>query len=675
MNAPMNAPMTTPFTERGVLLLRVGLFGAAVVLLSMAVDLRDTIPTGGGFLTYLVPGAVLLLGIGLLALCLLPTLRGWMRWWVLVGLLSALGGYACIQATLYSPLYWTRTDNEMIGEYAVEALRAGMNPYLWDYTDMTRVFRDRGNRTTQFLDNSTQRRVTYPAFPTLLLAAFDSAGVGQARVMTFAFLGGLMVLMFVGAPPDFRPVVLLPLFIQKDFIVLSLIGAQDVVWSALLVAMLLAWKRPLWRAVLFGLAVNFRQQPWFIAPFLLLILWHEGGTIRDRVRRMAVFTGIAAGLFVAFNLPFFLANPREWVLSAFEPSYARFNVFSQGLAALSQYGVVSLTREYYTLLHLGLYACLLWIGLRHPRALGQAFWLLPAVFFWVYYRGLGNYWLYWMPPLLMGVLVWTRNAAPQALTPAPSPSGRGEKEGQRGEMDVKGSSVGARHASPLQLPSSGWRTTAFVCGAFAQAMILLALLPAFHSDRIQAEVIAPIELTVIGDPLVERLHVRVTNTGEAAFRPRFSVQYERVTETYPWTIEVGPEWLAGGESAEYVITSGGVRGKMFTPERGAQVVVSDAGLDNRWRTVATVPAPEDMPNAFRRPGESAPPEQIHNAAQSEDRVRDLLDDPTAYYLALAERYTALGEVDAAREAYAQALALDPHNRRAIAGFAALGDAR
>lgn len=626
--------MNATLAGRSALLLRAGLLGTAIILLSAGASLRDTIPTGGGWPAYIVPALVWTGAAAILALCLLPQLRPWMRGVVLAGLLGALGSYAYIQMTLYAPLYWTRTDNEMIGEYAVEVLQSGQNPYTWDYSDMTRVFRDRGNRTTQFLDNSTQRRVTYPAFPTLLLYAFDSVGLGQARTVTFLFLGGLMVLMFAGAPPDYRPVILLPLFVQKDFIVLSLIGAQDVVWSALLVAMLLTWKRPIWRAALFGLAVNFRQQPWFIAPFLLLHLWDEGGTHAERLRRMAVFTGIAGGMFVLFNLPFFVMNPVEWVLSALEPSYARFNVFSQGLAALTQYGLLPLTRDYYTLLHLGSYVCLLYVGIRHRRDLGQAFWMIPAVFFWLYYRGLGNYWFYWLPPLTMAMLV-------------------------------------LRQRAPVPEVRAHWRSTALAGGACVMVMLVLALLPAFRSERVSARIIAPVELTPAGEVLVERLHVRVTNHGPEAFRPRFSVQYERVTEIYTWIIESGPDWLAAGESADYVISAEGARGKMFAPQRGAQVVVNDAGLDYRWRAVATVPSPEEFPAMFQRGGEPVPASQL-STGDSESLAR-VIRDPAAYYITLAEQYAALGEVSAARRAYAQAIVYDANNARAVAGLAALDD--
>jgi uncharacterized membrane protein len=619
------------FTRRAALPLRIGLLGAAITLFSVGNELRGTVPTENGITDLLIPAAAWLGALLLMIVSLLPHLHAWMRWLVLAAFLGVMSGYAFVQASLYSPLYWTRTDNEMIGEYAVEVLQAGQNPYTWDYSDATRIFRDRGNRTTQFLDSSTQRRMTYPAFPMLLLSVFDAVGIDQARVMTFVFLCALLVMMFVGALPDFRPLVLLPLFVLKDFVILSMIGAQDVIWSAFLVAMLLSWKRPIWRAVLFGFAVNFRQQPWFVAPFLLLLMWHEGGTRRERFNRMALFTGIAGGMFVAFNLPFFLASPVEWILGAMEPAYARFNVFSQGFASLTQYGLLPLTREYYTVLHLGLYVCLLFIGWRHLHELGQAFWILPALFFWVYYRGLANYWFYWLPPLIMGVVLWRGKAI----------------------------------APPTQ---ARWQPTALVCSGFGIFMVVLALMPTFRGEVIGLSVSSPIELTQAGDPLVQRLHLRVQNNSPQAFRPRFSVQYEHVTETYPWNIENGPEWLNPGEVAEYVISANGVASKMFAPYRGAQVVVADAGLDYRLRAVATVPSPNEAPDAFWRGGQPVSPERLTVPG---DSVTALLDNPTAYYTVLGDDYAAQGDAAAAQRAYERALEYDSENLQAIAGLTQL----
>jgi uncharacterized membrane protein len=39
--------------------------------------------------------------------------------------------------------------------------------------------------------------------------------------------------------------------------------------------MVLVWQRPTLRAVLFGLACAYRQQPWLVAPFLLICIWNE----------------------------------------------------------------------------------------------------------------------------------------------------------------------------------------------------------------------------------------------------------------------------------------------------------------------------------------------------------------------------------------------------------------
>ena len=37
---------------------------------------------------------------------------------------------------------------------------------------------------------------------------------------------------------------------------------------------------------------------------------------------------------------------------------------------------------------------------RHPKVVGNALWIFPAIVFWLYYRSLYSYWIYWIPPML-----------------------------------------------------------------------------------------------------------------------------------------------------------------------------------------------------------------------------------------------------------------------------------
>jgi uncharacterized membrane protein len=535
------------------MILRIGFLGAGILLVGAGGDyLRQSFAMV--YTSDVVWGVALgALGFLVLLLGLLPTPPRKLASTILLTLILVTLAKAHLIAANFAPMYYSRTDNEMIAEYAVEALRAGENPYTWNFSDMLRVFRDRGNRITHFLDGSMQNRVTYPIFPTLLLLGFDSVGLGEVRVVSAIFLVLLLILMFYGTPEPWRPLTLLPIFILNEFMPLSLIGAQDVIWAVPLVGVILAWRRPWLAALLFGLAVSFRQQPWFAAPFLLIVLWHEGGALRQRLTRIVHFFGIAALVFLLPNIPFIAADPQAWLLGALEPAYARFNVMSQGAGALAHYGLVALPREYHTLLQyafLGAAALFHW---RHPRLVGQAFWIFPAVFFWLYYRGLGNYWFYWLPVVTIAVVRWLPHLPDAAFID------------ERARL----------------------RMTARLLAPLMALLLLVGVGYALQPPAVRLSIVRA-ERTDSATPSIYQLEMRVHNASDHPLTPRFAVQFDQPTMTYAWRILAGPDFLPPGMAGRYIITSDFNPAKAITGRTGAQVVVSDAGGDYRLSALVRV---------------------------------------------------------------------------------------
>lgn len=517
-------------------------------------------------------------GFTLIVIGLLPTPR--YRWTnvILVGLTLVTLTRAQTAASNYSPLFTPRTDNEMIAEYSVAALRQGENPYLWNYTDMMRAFRDSGRYITYFLDGSPQNRLTYPVFPSLLLTAFDAVGIDQVRTVLLLFTLVLLVLMFHGSPPIYRPVILLPLFVLHDFIDMGFRGAQDVVWSVLLVAVILTWRRTWLSALLFGIAVNYRQQPWFILPFLLIVIWNEDGTPRQRLTRMAQFVLISGALFALFNLPFFVSDPQAWLLGALEPAYARFNWLSQGLGALTQYGWANVPREVYSIAQFAFLAAALVVHWRHPRAVGGAFWIFPAVFFWFYYRGLGNYWFYWIPVLIFGLV----RAFPHLPAAPASPL---QREGESDSLQRHGV-VQARR---------GLTTAALVLMIAAVPTVFTAYY-LLQPPAVTLRVLAPLYLARGNITAVNQLVVQVTNHSDRMLTPRFAVQFDLPTQGFVWRIAAGAQFLRPNTTGNYLITADYNTGKMLLPNHNTQVVLSDAGGDYRLSAVASVLMPRDYPS-------------------------------------------------------------------------------
>jgi tetratricopeptide (TPR) repeat protein len=536
------------------LLLRIGLLSTALVLFTRAYDLWISGQPSLYPLSLILSFAAWGFGAFLAILALRRETGPRSAWLVLIGLIYAFLCSAYIHWRNAHPLITPHTDNQMIAEYAVQVLRRGINPYTWDFSDFRRVFHDLLDFTA-FLDGSIQHRVTYPALPTLLLYALDSIGLGYAKLTSVAAHVVLLVLLFVGSPPPFRPVILLPLFVFREFSSFPLAGLQDVFWCALILGMILAWNRPRLRAVLFGLACSYRQQPWLIAPFLVIQLWHEGGPLRARLLRVGDFAATSAGVFVVINLPFILWDPVAWLLGTWEPSFASFGVWSQGIGVLTQFGLVSWTRAFCTILQLSFYASALVLYWRHPRSMQNAIWVVPAFFFWLYYRALTNYWIYWIPPLLL------------VVARADEPRSPLERIPERRQVS--------------------WKPTAGIIGAIAVADVVFASVLLFRQAPISANYRLPIQTSsVLDNPLVTRIELDLTNHSDETLAPRFSVQRE---QPYPWLIENGPETLQPGQSGIYTIAAG-YPAVAFPASEGAQIVITDGSGDYSLRKVLDIPS-------------------------------------------------------------------------------------
>jgi hypothetical protein len=532
--------------SRGSIPLRLGLIGTGLLVLRTATLLWAQTGYFWKLGNFALSALAWAFGVVCLVFGVLDCLPRASQWLVLAGLVGSLWASAYILWRISTPSTVWHPDNEMIGEYAAEALSQGYNPYSWNFSDATRVYRDPGDLTTYFLDGSKQNRVTYPALPTLLLLALGSIGLGQARLVSLIFHSILLIIVFLGMPSRIRPLLVVSLFSVEGFIGLALIGFQDIVWSTLLVAMLLAWRRPTLRAVLFGLACAYRQQSWIVAPFLLIYLWNTEGSGAERRSRILHFVAVSLGTFLLINLPFILWDARGWVLGALEPAYAAFDVYSQGLGIISQYNLLGVPRQVFTALEISSLLLMLLIHWRHPGWVGTAFWIFPGIFFWLHYRGLANYWLYWIPPLVI------------ALT-------RHRWSGLQ-RIDMPGR----------------WRQTLVVAATVLSADVLLAAFFLIRPPAVSASLIYPLQSWY--SPGIHRLVVTVKNQSDRLFRPRFAVQHDGSVAT-PWFIESGPEILRPGESARYSVSS---FSHPFSAASGGQLVITDAGKDYALRVVTDI---------------------------------------------------------------------------------------
>lgn len=545
--------------------LRIGLLSVALVLFAVALD--DWV-RGEAFCdpsALVLSFLIVLCGLGMLALALLRSIPTYTSWLILVGMLFSVLLSAFLAHRTYAPLTANRTDDEMVVQFAVKSLEHGENPYVWDYTDITRVFREQGVDIyhASFLDGAFRARVTYPAMPIILYSLVNWLGVdlGQGGISAIGLfaLTILLILLFLGTPQPLRPVILVPMFIFREFLSWSLNGVQDVVWSMLLVGMIYVWKRPLWRALLYGLACSFSQQPWFVAPFLLMCLWLcEGGTRRERFQRIVLFASLSFSVFVAINLPFFLWDPKAWTSGVLEPFSARLNYLSHGFAILSEYGIAPFPRAFYTMTQVSAYVILLVLYWFYAPAIRQGFWIFPGMFFWFCYRSLPSYWAYWIPAMLLAAA----GGATRVFT------GELNWHRPRGRWQSR---IPVILVTSIVVVNLGWAITLLR----RESLISVSYTP-------------PIEIFHTG--LANRLHVTVRNRSQRILTPRFFVQPDYGVQFLPWHILSGPERLRPNETGEYLIDAKTLPSRGFKVARGGLLVVTDAGGDYALRALLDIPA-------------------------------------------------------------------------------------
>jgi hypothetical protein len=507
-----------------------------------------------------VAGLLLLAAAGL---CKPPD---YLRWLILL---------ACIGELVMRSVVWVQTvsaselviiDPGLYTDLSGELLLRGENPYAWDLAGAFDLCRTDYSGSTPKLNAAYARDYPYPALPFLLTAPFQALNLPGIFLVSVAAHATVLALLFLAAPRSIQPLILIPLVIGLDFTSLTLIGSVDVVWAALLVGVVVAWRRPTLRAVLFGLAAAFKQGPWLVIPFLLIRIWRDKSD-GSPIRRVVHFLAISGVAFLVINGPFIVWNPEAWLRGVSQPLRDDSIFFSQGgLSTLTQFGLVYLPKNYYLFAMLSVFGLLLFCYWRHYDALRDTCWIVPGIFMWFSYRSLISYWAYWVFPLLATLATRTPPDKESASKPALGP-------------------------------------TLAVASTVLGVLIIVGIWLSFSSAAVEVRPNLPLR-TVQGR--ITGMSVQVVNRSRRTLTPRFALQHRYTTgNPLPWYIDQGPRSLSPGQAAVYHISTER-RDRIFFAHDTAQLVVTDAGGDYSLRGVATIQAdssflwPDAIPNPMYR---------------------------------------------------------------------------
>jgi uncharacterized membrane protein len=332
-------------------------------------------------------------------------------------IIATLGSFYVVAEIAYHGSY--RTDVLAYSQYAaIMFVKHGANPYLQDMSAALDMFRVQAGDLTPLTSGNYLTTFQYPALHFLVFVPFVWLGLGDMRWVIFAFEIGAMLTLYFSCPQNLRPMILLPLFAGSDLMInFTAASVTDMLWVLPLAFAALSLKKPMVSGVFYGISCAFKQIPWLLAPFLLIYMLQidKHASTRSRLRRALTFTAATGAVFLAVNAPFMISAPGIWFSNVLTPIASDLVALSQGPSVLTQVGLVEVGRTFYTVLAVGILIVLLVNFQVYFEKLKYIFWVFPGIILWFSYRALTNYVIYWMPLLLLSLVLWYRDETGKAV--------------------------------------------------------------------------------------------------------------------------------------------------------------------------------------------------------------------------------------------------------------------
>jgi uncharacterized membrane protein len=305
-----------------------------------------------------------------------------------------------------------RTDVLAFSQYAAILLTKGLNPYTQDLTPALSMFAVQPSDLTPLTNGNflVPFYFQYPALHFLVFVPFILLGLRDMRWVLVMFELAAIGVIYLKCPRSLRPMIILPLYAGSDLLInFTASSVSDMLWVLPLVLVAFTIdKRPVMSGILYGVACAIKQPPWLLAPFLIIYLSRTQVTkdLSSKLQRIAKFVGPALALFLIVNLPFAFSDPISWFRDVLAPITSDLVILSQGPAILSQVGLAQVGRVFYSVLAIGVLVLLVTNYYVYFDRLRYVLWILPGVILWFSYRALTSYVIYWMPLMLVSLILW-----------------------------------------------------------------------------------------------------------------------------------------------------------------------------------------------------------------------------------------------------------------------------
>jgi uncharacterized membrane protein len=307
------------------------------------------------------------------------------------------------------------TDVMAFDHYSAQLVLRGVDPYAVSMRPAFQQFHIPLIFQTLTWDGRLVDRLSYPAGSFLMFVPFVALGVSDLRWVVLLSHLAMLGVLYAASPGRFRPFVLIPVLACPEIVEFTGGGTVDIPWTLALLLMIVWQRRPFIAGLCYGAACALKQEPWFLAPFLVVYYLRDCGDlpIRERFARLSAFAGSAAALFLTVNGPFIAHDPQNWILGTLEPALGNLIAFGQGPSMLVQFGASLSANAFLIVAGAIALVLLLSYGVYFDK-LRDAVWMFPILITWFMPRSLHNYFVFWVPAITLAVALRSQSAGSAA---------------------------------------------------------------------------------------------------------------------------------------------------------------------------------------------------------------------------------------------------------------------
>ncbi len=296
-----------------------------------------------------------------------------------------------------SPRY--PTDEMLLNLYSSHLFLEGINPYISSNTAGVFSYFHSSlpgyplSIGTPLLTGGLVTNLSYPAIAFFSYLPAQFIGIPPTLTLLPLFALPPVIIFLTHSKIKNRTLALMPVFIlllDPGYLLQTALGYPDIVWVALFILSLYLYKKPAVSGFTMGLAMAVKQIPWLAFPFFFIFIYRESGR-----KKAFLWLILAVAGFLLPNISFIIQSPVMFFNSILSPAIDPIMGVGFGPSQLAFLGILSLTKEFFTIMILSLVVSFIVLYIFYYDRLKYAFIAFPLIIFLFNYRFLSDYVVFW----------------------------------------------------------------------------------------------------------------------------------------------------------------------------------------------------------------------------------------------------------------------------------------